>query len=78
MEKTYQVRRLNAVKHGILSKEAVLPHESKDEFEDLLAQYEKELAPAVILIPGKEGSLGIGMEKITETVERAVGADILA
>ena len=45
---------------------------------DLLAQYEKELAPAVILIPGKEGSLGIGMEKITETVERAVGADILA
>ena len=45
---------------------------------NLLAQYEKELAPAVILIPGKEGSLGIGMEKITETVERAVGADILA
>ena len=41
-------------------------------------EYEKELAPAVILIPGKEGSLGIGMEKITETVERAVGADILA
>jgi len=32
MEKTYQVRRLNAVKHGILSKEAVLPHESKDGF----------------------------------------------
>lgn len=32
--------RLNAVKHGILSKEAVLPHESKDEFEDLLAQYD--------------------------------------
>ena len=43
MEKTYQVRRLNAVKHGILSKEAVLPHESKDEFEDLLAQYEADL-----------------------------------
>ena len=42
------------------------------QLKDLLAQYEKELAP------GKEGSLGIGMEKITETVERAVGADILA
>ena len=48
------------------------------QLKDLLAQYEKELAPAVILIPGKEGSLGIGMQKITETVERAVGADILA
>lgn len=44
------------------------------QLKDLLAQYEKELAPAVIIIPGKEGSLGIGMEKITETVERAVGA----
>ena len=32
------------------------------QLKDLLAQYEKELAPAVILIPGKEGSLGIGME----------------
>ena len=46
MEKTYQVRRLKAVKHGILSKEAVLPHESKDEFEDLLAQYEADFVPA--------------------------------
>lgn len=46
MEKTYQVRRLNAVKHGILSKEAVLPHESKEEFDDLLAQYEADFVPA--------------------------------
>lgn len=46
MEKTYQLRRLNAVTHGILSKEAVLPHESKEEFEDLLAQYEADFAPA--------------------------------
>lgn len=48
------------------------------QLEDLLVRYEKELTPAVILIPGKEGSLGIGMKKMTETVERAVGADILA
>lgn len=46
MEKAYQVRRLNAVKHGILSKEAVLPHESKEEFEELLAQYEADFVPA--------------------------------
>ena len=45
---------------------------------DLLAQYQTQLTPAILLIPGKEGSLGIGMEKITSTVERAVGADILA
>ena len=33
--------------------------------------------PAVILIPGKEGSLGIGMSKVSESVERAIGANIL-
>ena len=33
--------------------------------------------PAIILIPGKEGSLGIGMAGVKTAVERAVGADIL-
>lgn len=42
-----------------------------------MARYKDELTPAIILIPGKEGSLGIGMESIKTAVERAVGADIL-
>lgn len=42
-----------------------------------LARYKDELMPAIILIPGKEGSLGIGMANIKTAVERAVGADIL-
>ncbi|MBO5918129.1 MAG: V-type ATP synthase subunit F [Oscillospiraceae bacterium] len=42
-----------------------------------LARYKDELTPAIILIPGKEGPLGIGMENIKTAVERAVGADIL-
>ena len=33
--------------------------------------------PAIILIPGKDGSLGIGMANVKRAVERAVGADIL-
>lgn len=33
--------------------------------------------PAVIPIPGKDGSLGIGMTSVRKSVERAVGADIL-
>ena len=36
-----------------------------------------ELTPAIILIPGKDGSLGIGMANVKSAVERAVGADIL-
>ncbi len=42
-----------------------------------LERYKDRLIPAIILIPGKEGSLGIGMANVKRAVERAVGADIL-
>ena len=42
-----------------------------------VARYKDELTPAVILIPGKDGSLGIGMANVKSAVDRAVGADIL-
>ena len=52
--------------------------------ENLAAQLSHEIdrfkdrpTPAIILIPGKEGTLGIGMSNIKKAVERAVGADIL-
>ena len=44
---------------------------------DELDRYKDELTPAIILIPGKEGPLGIGMANVKKSVERAVGADIL-
>ena len=42
-----------------------------------IARYKDCVTPAVILIPGKEGSLGIGMRNLENSVMRAVGADIL-
>ncbi len=42
-----------------------------------LERYQDTLTPAIILIPGKEGSLGIGMDNVKKSVERAVGTDIL-
>ena len=42
-----------------------------------ISRYKDQLTPAVILIPGKEGALGIGMSKVSESVERAIGANIL-
>ncbi len=44
---------------------------------DVLDRYNAELRPAIILIPGREGSLGIGMNNIQQSIQRAVGADIL-
>ena len=40
-------------------------------------EYTDSRLPAVIPIPGKDGSLGIGMTSVKISVERAVGADIL-
>ena len=38
-------------------------------------EYTDSRLPAVIPIPGKDGSLGIGMTSVKKSVERAVGAD---
>ncbi len=43
----------------------------------LLDKYKDERIPAIIPIPGREGTLGIGMANLRKSVERAVGADIL-
>jgi hypothetical protein len=43
---TYGAVRFNALKHGILSRLVVLPHEDQDEFDDLLAALVDEHRPA--------------------------------
>ena len=52
--------------------------------ENLAVGLEKEIdkfkdlpMPAIILIPGREGSLGIGKAALQNAVERAVGMNIL-
>lgn len=47
------------------------------DMDDVIARYKDEIQPAIILIPGREGSLGIGRAGIQSAIERAVGADIL-
>ena len=42
-----------------------------------VARYANALRPAIILIPGKTGSLGIGIENVNKAVEKAVGSNIL-
>lgn len=39
--------------------------------------YKDNRFPAIIPIPGNQGTLGIGMQSVKKSVERAVGADIL-
>lgn len=45
--------------------------------ESEINQYRENRFPAIIPIPGIQGSMGIGMKGIKSCVEKAVGADIL-
>lgn len=40
-------------------------------------KYKDDRLPAIIPIPGKSGSTGMGMANVKKSVERAIGADIL-
>ena len=44
---------------------------------DTIDRYDKEMTPAIILIPSGTCSLGIGMSRIRKNVEKAVGINIL-
>jgi len=44
---------------------------------DDIDSYKDRLTPAVIVIPGKDGLMGLGMSSLQNAVKRAVGADIL-
>ena len=44
---------------------------------DVIEHYRTLPTPAIILIPGREGPLGLGQTALKAAVERAVGSDIL-
>ncbi len=44
---------------------------------EILSEYKEAMLPAIIPIPGINGSEGIGLQNVHRSVERAVGADIL-
>lgn len=45
--------------------------------EETIARYNEQMLPAVILIPSNQGSLNIGLKRISDSVEKAVGVNIL-
>jgi V/A-type H+-transporting ATPase subunit F len=44
---------------------------------ETIKRYNKQMLPAIILIPSNQGSLNIGMQRIRDNVEKAVGVNIL-
>ena len=44
--------------------------------EETVERYNRELLPAIILIPNNQGSSGIRIQKINDYVEKAIGSNI--
>ena len=71
-------------------RQATKPQENGDEYaiiyieetmaKDIMAEisrFREKPSPAIILIPGRDGPIGLGLSALTEAVEKAVGSDIL-
>ena len=67
------IKKLAEEEYGIIF---VTEHSLTGE-EAVLERYKDSRIPAIIPIPGKDGSTGLGLANVRKSVERAVGADIL-
>ena len=45
--------------------------------QETIGRYTRKMLPAIILIPSNQGTLNIGMQRISDNVEKAVGVNIL-
>lgn len=71
-EARYTIDNLASENYGII----FVTEQIASLIEETIERYNKELLPAVILIPNNQGSLGIGLSKINEYVEKAIGSNI--
>lgn len=68
-----QLTRESAEEYAIIYIEENLAAEMQNE----IAKFKDSPSPAIILIPGREGSIGLGLQALHDAVERAVGTNIL-
>lgn len=54
-----------------------LTEQMAQEIQDTVKSFNDKILPCIILIPNNQGSLGIGIENVRSSVEKAIGVDIL-
>lgn len=47
-----------------------------DDLADILEKYRESAYPAIIPIPDRSGTMGVGLKKIKDNMEKAIGTDI--
>ena len=67
------VDRMAREKYGII----FITEQIAETIGETIDRYSRETTPAIILIPGASGSLGVGRAKIRSNVEKAIGINVL-
>ena len=68
---------VSAVYHSEASAVIFVTEKLAEQIEDEIERYKDMPMPAIVSVPGRDGSTGYGMENIRNAALRAVGADIL-
>ncbi|MBQ8207196.1 MAG: V-type ATP synthase subunit F [Clostridia bacterium] len=71
-----RVKLRSAVKDGYFAV-IFVTEKIAEAIEDEIEKYKDMPLPAIVSVPGRDGSTGYGMENIRQAALRAVGADIL-
>lgn len=69
----HELRRLANGNYAIIYITESLAEKIKDEIE----KYKEQVSPAIILIPGVLGNTGAGVQGVKNSVEQAIGSDIV-
>ncbi|MGT2923779.1 V-type ATP synthase subunit F [Streptococcus caviae] len=68
-----QLRKLAKNDYGIV----YLTEDIAAEIPETIAYYDSQVTPALILIPTHKGTTGLGLQRVQDNVEKAVGQNIL-
>jgi V/A-type H+-transporting ATPase subunit F len=54
-----------------------ITEQTAEPIQDYIAELSTRMLPSVVMIPNNAGTLGLGIKRMKQNVEKAIGADIL-
>ena len=77
---TNDIREANRLIHKLAKEDYAVIFVTEQLAKDLdeaIGEYKNSLTPAIIMIPNNRGTLGLGIDGVKKSVEKAIGSDIL-
>ena len=76
----YEADEIKKTIHRLVEEEYAIIYiteQSALQSKEIISKYKDNQLPAIIVVPGITGSLGLGLNEVRESAKRAIGADIL-